>query len=169
MRATDPIIRQRREDVLRMRLDGAEGWDVRQYVAEQEKAGRPPWKVEDGGKPLSERQIRRYVEAADKLIEESCRTSRKKALRRHLAQRRMLFARAVSKGDERVALAVLADLARLQGLYPSEDEALRREAEALRKQLVQLKEARRESGHGNAAEGTGGAGERGEGAPGSAP
>jgi hypothetical protein len=66
---------------------------VRQYVSEKEQAGEPPWKVEDGGKPLSERQIRRYVEEADRLIEESCRTSRKKALRRHQAQRRSLYAR----------------------------------------------------------------------------
>src|SRR5262245_12864078 len=118
MRATDPIIRLRIEDVLRIRLDGAEGWDVRRYVAEMEAAGTPPWAVPEGGKPLSERQIRRYVEAADRLIDESCRTSRKKALRRHLAQRRSLYARALNKGDERTALAVLADLAALEGLYP---------------------------------------------------
>src|SRR5262249_18034132 len=43
---------------------------------------------------------------------------RKQALRRHLAQRRNLYARALNKGDERTALAVLADLAELQGLYP---------------------------------------------------
>jgi hypothetical protein len=118
MRATDPIIRQRIEDVLRIRLDGAEGWDVRRYVAKQEAVGAAPWTVPEGGKPLSERQKRNYVTAADKLIDESCRQSRKKLLRRHLAQRRNLYARAVNKGDERTALAVLRDLAELQGLYP---------------------------------------------------
>jgi predicted phage terminase large subunit-like protein len=119
MRATEPIIRQRVEDVLRIRLDGAEGWDVRRYVAEQEAAGAPPWTIPEGGKPLSERQIRYYVAAADKLMDESCRQSRRKRLRRHLAQRRALFARAVNKGDERTALAVLRDEAELLGLYPA--------------------------------------------------
>jgi len=118
MRATDPIIQQRNEDVLRIRLDGAEGWDVRRYVAEMEAAGTAPWTIAEGGKPLSERQIRYYVAAADKLIAESCRQSRKKLLRRHQAQRRNLYARCVNKGDERSALAVLRDLADLQGLYP---------------------------------------------------
>jgi hypothetical protein len=164
MRATNPIVRQRVEDVLRIRLDGAEGWDVRQYVAEKERAGEPPWAIPELGKPLSERQIRRYVEQADRQIEESCRTSRKQLLRRHLAQRRTLYARAVSAGDIRTALAVLADLAKMQGLYPSEDEALRREAEELRKLLRELKETNRGGGNGIAAEGTGGPGERGEGA-----
>jgi hypothetical protein len=118
MRATDPIIRQRIEDVLRVRLAGAEGWDVRRYVAEMEGKGEAPWAIPEGGKPLSERQIRNYVAAADKLIGESCRQSRKKLLRRHLAQRRNLYARAVNKGDERTALAVLRDEAELLALYP---------------------------------------------------
>jgi hypothetical protein len=119
MKATNPIIKLRVEDVLRIRLDGAEGWDVRRYVAEKEAAGEAPWTVAEGGKPLSERQIRNYVTAADELISESCRQSRKKLLRRHLAQRRNLYARAVNKGDERTALAILRDLAKLQDLYPA--------------------------------------------------
>jgi hypothetical protein len=60
----------------------------------------------------------RYIGRADKLIAESCRTSRKKLLHRHLAQRRNLFAKAVSAGDYRTALAVAKDEAELQGLYP---------------------------------------------------
>jgi hypothetical protein len=138
MRATDPIIRQRVEDVLRIRLDGAEGWDVRRYVAEQEAAGAAPWTVPEGGKPLSERQIRNYVAAADRLIDESCRQSRKKLLRRHQAQRRNLYARAVNKGDERTALAVLRDLAELQGLYGDE---LTRQMEDLRRRVENLQGA----------------------------
>jgi hypothetical protein len=118
MKATNPIVQARVEDVLRIRLDGAEGWDVRRYVAEKEAAGEAPWTIAEGSKPLSERQIRNYVTAADKLIDESCRKERKKRLRRHLAQRRSLYARSVNKGDERTALAVLRDLAELEGHYP---------------------------------------------------
>jgi hypothetical protein len=119
MKATAATIRARVDDILRILLDGAEPWDVRQYVAEKEAAGEPPWTVPEGGKPLSERQLRRYCARADKLLGESCRTNRKKLIRRHMAQRRSLYARAVSKGDERTALAVLRDLAELQDLYPA--------------------------------------------------
>jgi hypothetical protein len=119
-RATPATIQRRVQAVLQIRLDGAEGWDVRQYVAEKQAAGEAPWTVDEGGKQLSERQIRRYVEQADALIAESCRTSRKRALRRHMAQRRNLYARAVQAGDLRTALAVLTDLAKLQGLYPAD-------------------------------------------------
>jgi hypothetical protein len=45
--------------------------------------------------------------------------SRKKLLRRHLAQRRTLYARAVNNGELRTALAVARDEAELLGLYPA--------------------------------------------------
>ena len=144
MRATNPIIRQRIEDILRVRLDGAEGWDVRRYVAEQEAAGEPPWTIPEGGKPLSERQIRNYVAAADKLVDESCRQSRKRLLRRHQAQRRQLYARAVSKGDERTALAVLRDLAELQNLYSDE---LAQQVEELRRRVEHLQQGANNNGN----------------------
>ncbi len=93
-------------------------FQMRQYVSEQESKGIPPWAIPPGGKPLCERQIRRYIARADKLVAENIRTNRKKRLRRHLARRESLFARAVAKGDERTALAVLRDLAELEGHYP---------------------------------------------------
>src|SRR5262249_47926914 len=69
------------------------------------------------GKPLSDGQLWRYIRRADQMIAESCRASRRKLLRRHLAQRRNLYAKAVSAGDYRTALAVVRDEAELQGLY----------------------------------------------------
>jgi hypothetical protein len=169
MKATKATIRARVEDILRLRLDGAEFWDVRRYVAEKEQAAEPPWAIPAGGKPVSERQLWRYIEQSDRLMAVSSETDRKKRLRVHLARRKSLYVRAVAAGDVRAALAVLADLAKLEGLYPSEDEALQREAQRLRKQLHGLKEARGESGHGEAAEGAGGPGERGQGGPQPAP
>jgi hypothetical protein len=71
----------------------------------------------------------------------------------------------VAAGDVKAALAVLQDIARMQGLYPSEDDVLRREAEALRKRLAELKGARHGERKGEAAAGAGGPGERGEGGP----
>lgn len=117
-RATPAIVQQRIQAVLQIRLDGAEGWDVRHFVAEKEAAGEQPWKIEEGCKPLSERRIREYVQAADKLIADSCRVSRRQAIRLHKAKRRSLYARAVSSGDYATALRVLSDLAALEDLYP---------------------------------------------------
>jgi hypothetical protein len=165
MKATKATVRARVDDILRVILDGAQPWDVRQYVSERQAAGEPPWTLPDGAKPLSERQIRRYCDLADRRMARASRTQRRKLLREHIARRLSLYARAVNKGDERTALAVLQDLAKLQALYPSEDEMLRREAEALRKQLAEQKEAKGEGGNGPAAEGAGGPGERGEGGP----
>jgi hypothetical protein len=123
-KATRATVVQRVEEVLRIRLDGAEFWDVREYAREKEKEEGSPWFLPDGGKPLSDGQLWRYIGRADRLIAESCRASRKKLLRRHLAQRRNLHAKAVLAGDIRAALACLQDEARLQGLYPAEKHEL---------------------------------------------
>jgi hypothetical protein len=117
-KATKAIVAQRVEEVLRIRLDGAEFWDVREYAREKEQEAGSLWELPPDGKPLSDGQLWRYVAAADKLIAASCPASRKKLLRRHLAQRRNLYAKALSQGDIKAALAVLRDEALMQGLYP---------------------------------------------------
>jgi hypothetical protein len=119
MKATNPQVHQRIEEVLRIRLDGAEFWDVREYVREKEQVEGSAWQLPAGRKPLSDATLWRYIGKADRLIAESCRSSRKKLLRRHLAQRRNLFAKALSAGDYRAALAAARDEAELQGLYPA--------------------------------------------------
>lgn len=113
------LVARRIEEILRIRLDGAEFWDVLRYVAEKQQAAEAPWIVPEGAKPLAERTIWWYVARADQLIAASCRASRKKLLRRHLAQRRNLYAKAINQGDIRTALAVLQDEAKLLGLYPA--------------------------------------------------
>src|ERR1700680_3226910 len=116
MKATATTIRARVEAVLAVILDGGLPYQVRQYVAEREAEGEAPWTIPDGGKPLSERQIRRYCDQADALMAEAVRTNRKKLLRRHLARRSTLYARAVNAADYRTALAIAKDEAELQGL-----------------------------------------------------
>jgi hypothetical protein len=112
------LVRARVEELLRVILDGAEEhWDACEFVRDREKEAGSPWEVKEGEKPLSESQIRRYVAKADALIADSCRASRKKLVRRHLARRRNLYAKAVAQGDVRAALAVLRDEAELLGLY----------------------------------------------------
>ena len=117
MKATKAIVQQRVEEVLRIRLDGAEFWDVREYAREKQQQEGSAWHLQPSDKPLSDGQLWRYIGMADKLIAESCRASRKKLLRRHLAQRRNLYAKAVSAGDYRAALAAARDEAELLGLY----------------------------------------------------
>ena len=107
-------INARIEEILRIRLDGAELWDIREYVREKCAEAGSIWESQ---KCLSDAQLYRYLARADKLIAQSCRSSRKRLLRRHLAQRRNLYAKAVNAGDIRTALSVLSDEARLLDLY----------------------------------------------------
>jgi hypothetical protein len=117
-KADKALVARRIDDVLRIRLDGAQFWDVREYVREREKEPGSAWFLPEGEGPLSDSQIRRYQQQADKLVYESHERSRKKLFRRHLAQRRHLYGRAVTTGDIRTALACAQDEARLLGLYP---------------------------------------------------
>jgi hypothetical protein len=87
-------------------------------VREKEQEAGSLWALTPGQKPLSDSQLWRYIARADKLIAESCRAHRKKFIRRHLAQRNNVYAKALSAGDYRTALAALKDMAELQGLYP---------------------------------------------------
>src|SRR5947199_6817127 len=103
MKATKAQVQARVEEVLAIRLDGAEFWHVREYAREKEREEGSAWHLAEGQKPLSDGQLWRYIGRADKMIAESCRASRKKLLRRHLAQRRSLYAKAVSAGDYRTA------------------------------------------------------------------
>jgi hypothetical protein len=91
---------------------------VREYVREKEAEAGSAWHVAYGEKPLSDAMIRKYQEKADRVVWRSHENSRKKLLRRHLAQRRNLYAKAVSQGDVRAALACVRDEALLLGLYP---------------------------------------------------
>ncbi len=43
--------------VLQLKLDGAQRWDILQYIAEKELLGEPPWTMAANQKPLCERQI----------------------------------------------------------------------------------------------------------------
>lgn len=105
-------------ELLRIRLDGAEWWDVCEYVRSKEAEEGSAWALPRGASPMSESQIRRLMAKADALVFASHERSRKKLFRRHLAQRRNLYAKAVLAGDYRTALACAADEAEMLGLYP---------------------------------------------------
>src|SRR5215469_12516846 len=80
-KATAAVVARRVEEVLRIRLDGAEFWDVLQYIAEKQEAGEGVWALPDGEKPIAERTIWWYIQRADKLLAE---TFRKEAGRKKL-------------------------------------------------------------------------------------
>jgi len=111
-------VARRVEEVLRIRLDGAQFWDVCEYVREKERESGSAWELADGAEPLSDSQVRRYIQRADRLILASVKEKRGKVLRRHLARRERMYGAAMNAGDVRTALAVLQDEARLRGLYP---------------------------------------------------
>lgn len=104
-RANSAELSARIETVLFARLHGAELYDLVALAAEKK------WRV-------STRTLQRYSAAADRRIERSLEKDRGRLLRRHLAQRRSLFARAINDGDLRTALAIAQDEAELEGLYP---------------------------------------------------
>jgi hypothetical protein len=118
MKATKAQIQQRVEDVLKIRLEGAAFWNVREYAREKEAEEGSAWFLPPGCKPLSDAQLWRYIARADKLAAQNYLASRKRLFRRHLIRREHLYALALNQGDVRAALAVLADAADLEGLRP---------------------------------------------------
>ena len=113
-KSTKLVVRQRVEEIFRLRLGGAEFHDIREYAdATKDPEGKPrqPWGVSDT-------QLRRYIAKADALCKERFDAHAPHLLNRHLLQRRQLYAHAMGAGDFATALRVLQDEARLEGLYP---------------------------------------------------
>jgi hypothetical protein len=112
--------------ILKLRLGGAEFPDILEWA----NAPEQKWNV-------SERQLWRYIAAADALCEHYFNHRAKSLLSRHLLQRRQLYAHALGAGDFGTALRVLQDEAKLESLYDMDlvarIEALEKEAD-LRKQ-----------------------------------
>src|SRR5215207_1756416 len=99
---------KRVEEVLRIRLDGAQFHDVSAYAEEK-------------GWGIKERQVRNLMQRADELLVERQDKSRKQVIARHLAQRMALYARALNAADYRTALAILDSDAKLRGLFPEKE------------------------------------------------
>src|SRR5262245_36190965 len=107
MKASKELVRRRVEDLVQPRLDGAFLFSqIREYVIGQSQDEASPWHRPEGKKPLSDTQLRRYVQRADRQIDKTFDRSRKRLVRRHIGQRRSLFARAVTSGELSVALAI---------------------------------------------------------------
>ena len=107
MKSTKAEVCRRVNEVLKLRLGGAELPDIRDYANAPEQG----WDVSDS-------QVWRYIRAADALCKDYFDARAGHLLTRHLLQRRTLYAHAMGAGDFRTALAVLQDEAKLEGLYP---------------------------------------------------
>jgi len=106
MKQTAKVIRQRIEELASLKLLGALWTDIRQHADRQE------WNV-------SERQLHRYLSAADEVIAESVEKNRDTLMAHHFCARRALFARAMSVSDYGVALRCLESEAALLDLLPA--------------------------------------------------
>jgi hypothetical protein len=121
VRPTKEQVQARVDEILGIWLDGAQSWDFVEFVREREKEEGSPWYVAEGHEPLTYGQIRRYVVKAEARIAATCRANREKLFRQHLVQRRHLYAKALSQGDIRTALAVKDSEAKLLtqwGVFP---------------------------------------------------
>lgn len=117
-KATEPVIAARIQEILQIRLDGAETWDCMSYVAEKQQEDVFPWRMGKRTQPISERQIRRYIQQADAKIVAETMTLDPDAFRRHVAKVKAIHARAVNSGDLSNARGALNDVAELLGFYP---------------------------------------------------
>ena len=112
-KATKAEIAKRVEAVFELRLGGAGFADIRQYASvptDREGKKLEPWDVSD-------RQLWRYIDDANKLCIERCDARAEHFLARHLLRLERLYAHCLEIGDYRGALAVLRDEAELKGLY----------------------------------------------------
>jgi hypothetical protein len=98
MKSSNLEAARRVEEVFKLRLGGAEFADIRQFASAPEQG----WNVSD-------RQLWRYIAAADQLVRERFDARAEHLLNRHLLQRRTLYVHAMGAGDFRTALAVLQD------------------------------------------------------------
>ena len=96
---------KRADEVLALRLLGAEFADIKAHAAKE------GWNVCD-------RTLWRYIDQGDRLLAKTLEKDRQKLVNRHIAQRRALYARAVSVSDYSTALRILQDECELLGLYP---------------------------------------------------
>jgi hypothetical protein len=121
--------------MVRVRLQGAVRWDVRDFVRAAQADADSAFHVPEGASPLSDSQIWRYLQMADEEIEQSYERSRKKLIRHHVARLNFLYGKATTNGELAVALNVLKHLAEIQRLLPRPEDELRRELDELRAML----------------------------------
>jgi len=142
-KADKATVAKRVDEVLRLIVAGASLYpDIVHYASEN------GWNV-------GERQLRNYLAQARQRIVAALDEDRPHLLNRHLAQRHDLYARSVSNGDLRTALAVLQDEAELLSLYPPKTTKVQFNEAALDRDIEQLLAQLAARGQGTSAGATG--------------
>jgi hypothetical protein len=107
------VVRQRVEEVLKLRVLGATRSDLMRYSQEQQ------WGT-------SERQMGRYIQMSEALLAKDYakkRRDRDRLVGMALRRREEVYARAIESGDLSTALRAEQDRCRLLALYPKETAA----------------------------------------------
>ena len=104
-RSDAATVAARVEEIVRLKIDGAQAHDLFQFASEKS------W-------GLTDRQVRNLANKASELLVERQERKRRRLMALHVARRETLYARAVNAGDQRTALAILDSEAKLQALFP---------------------------------------------------
>lgn len=117
--APDIVVAARIDEFIKLILDGARMWDLREYVRHFEKDKASNWTLKEGFEPLSDKMIREYKSRAERVIRAASEKDREKLIDMGLAKRLNVYSAAAKAGDWRTALAAQRDHDELLGLYPS--------------------------------------------------
>jgi hypothetical protein len=123
-----------------VRLQGGKGWQVLDYVREQQGNEQSPWFVPTDKKPLADSCLWRYLALADDQIDKDFSRSRKRLYRGHSAKLDFLYAKAVTSGELSVARAILHDLAELRGLLPDPNKEAKKLMAEIRQEIKEATE-----------------------------
>lgn len=122
MKSDQVTMNKRIEEILQIRLRGALWPDILQHATES-------------GWGVGERQLRTYVARSDEMLADIIEEDREKMVKRHLGQRRVLYAHAFQAGDYNTARNVLKDEAELLGLNaPAKHELTGKDGTPLQQQ-----------------------------------
>ena len=124
--ATPVIGRARKLEIVQLRLNGAQWYEVLEWIRTREAepvTEKNPANCWTSEYKLSLASVFWYIGEADKIISELAEINRDRAYKKHLAQRQNLYAKAVNMGDIGNALRVLDSMAKLQDLFPSNSKS----------------------------------------------
>jgi hypothetical protein len=111
MKSTKAVFHQRVEQVLKIRLAGAQLHDIRNFAQEDDPDTGRPWNVTD-------KTLKYYISASNQLLARAAEKDHDKLLTLAIAQRETLYANAIQSGDWRAALAIADSRDKLLGLFP---------------------------------------------------
>lgn len=102
-RFTDAEIENATDVVYEMILNGYSSREIKRYLSERYD--------------ISDRTGDRYIQRASDKIKEEGAKKRESSLEKHIVRRERLYQKAIKNGDSKLALQILGDLAKVEGIY----------------------------------------------------